>query len=57
MRRAIRENAGVPLRRVAEDIGVTAQAVALWEAGQRAPRAQYLVRYVALLDALREVAR
>ncbi len=52
-RRAIRLNAGLSMRSIADDLGVTTTAVRLWEVGQRNVSPDYLERYVALLDDLR----
>jgi DNA-binding transcriptional regulator YiaG len=35
---------------VAQELGVTREAVARWELGQRTPRPQMAQRYLALLD-------
>lgn len=55
--RAIREQARVSQVDVAADLKVHPTTVARWEAGVRRPRGELLVRYVELLDELREVAR
>jgi DNA-binding transcriptional regulator YiaG len=52
MRRAIRVEANASLRAIAEAVGVTPQAVAFWEQGQRTPRGDDLVRYVEVLSSL-----
>jgi len=52
MRRAIRLAANTSLRAVAEAVGVTPQAVAFWEQGDRTPAGQRLVRYVEVLRSL-----
>jgi DNA-binding transcriptional regulator YiaG len=57
MRRAVRVNARVSMRAIAEDIGVSVAAVALWEVGKREPRGQNLIRYAAALRDLAEVTR
>jgi transcriptional regulator with XRE-family HTH domain len=49
MRRALREAAGVSLSDVASVVGVTRQAVALWETGARTPCGANLDSYVAVL--------
>lgn len=54
--RAIREAARVSQVDVAEDLDVHPTTVARWEAGLRRPRGELLVRYVELLDQLREVS-
>ena len=51
-RRAIRETAGVSLRQIAIDLGVTPQCVALWEADATEPKAENAVRYIEVLMAL-----
>lgn len=52
-RRAIRESAGLSMRNLADDLGVTTTAVRLWEVGERNVSPEFLERYVALLDDLR----
>ncbi len=54
VRRAIRRAAGVSLEDIANVVGVTRQAVSLWELGQRTPRPRALNTYV---DALRALQR
>lgn len=56
MRRALRKAAGVSLSEVAAIIGVTRQAVALWEGGDRTPRGTNLDEYARVLRELRRVA-
>jgi len=51
-RRTIRERAGVSRSEVAREVGVTAQAVGLWESGQRCPRPKHLQAYVGVLQLL-----
>jgi transcriptional regulator with XRE-family HTH domain len=51
-RRHLREAAGLTQQDVAAALGVTREAVALWEAGRRRPRASRAVDYLALLDRL-----
>lgn len=51
-RRSIREGAGLSLSQVARAVGVSASAVALWEAGRRMPRPEHLAAYVRLLKRL-----
>jgi len=55
MRRAIRLAAGVSITQVAQEIGVTRQAVHFWETGIRRPSGPHLVAYVEILELLREV--
>jgi len=50
VRRELRRAAGVSLRDIADAIGVTREAVRLWELGQRRPRGANLDGY---LEALR----
>lgn len=52
VRRAIRQAARVSLADVAAVVGVTRQAVSLWELGQRTPRGPMLNTYVSTLRAL-----
>lgn len=54
VRRAIRRAAGVSLADVADVLGVTRQAVSMWELGERTPRGPLLHAY---LDALRALQR
>jgi transcriptional regulator with XRE-family HTH domain len=53
-RRALRQAAGVSLADVASVVGVSRQAVGLWEAGLRRPRGRNLDSYLHVLRALRE---
>jgi transcriptional regulator with XRE-family HTH domain len=53
MQRALREAAGASLAEVAEAVGVTRQAVSMWELGQRSPRAHYLEAYLEVQRAFR----
>jgi DNA-binding transcriptional regulator YiaG len=53
--RALRRGAGASQAEVAEVIGVTRQAVQLWEAGIRTPRGPNLDAYLGLLRAFRRV--
>jgi DNA-binding transcriptional regulator YiaG len=50
--RAIREEAGVSQRRLAEELGVHPVTVARWELGQRRPRGPVLTAYIELLRQL-----
>ena len=56
-RRALRQAAGVSLADVADVVGVTRQAVSLWELGARTPRNTNLRAYVEILRIFRESAR
>ena len=51
-RQLLRQRAGLSQRAFAAAIGVTREAVALWEAGKREPRDENLRRYLELLDRL-----
>ncbi len=51
-RRQIREGAGLSQIDVARVLGVTREAVALWELGRRTPRPDKALGYIALLDRL-----
>jgi transcriptional regulator with XRE-family HTH domain len=57
MRRAIRQRAGLPLSRVADELHVSIQAVSHWELGHREPRPEDLLAYSELLQSLEEAAR
>ena len=50
--RGLRLAAGLSLREVASDVGVTVSTVWRWEAGERRPRGAAAVRYADLLEAL-----
>ncbi|MFE1844376.1 helix-turn-helix domain-containing protein [Streptomyces sp. NPDC059515] len=52
--RQIREGAGLTQAAVADAIGVTPQAVALWESGRRTPRGPLLNRYAEAIETMRE---
>jgi transcriptional regulator with XRE-family HTH domain len=54
--RAIRQAAGLPLRSIADDLGVTRQAVFQWETGLRRPSGENLTRYLELLASLVELS-
>lgn len=54
-RRAIRENAGVTLGRLASVLGVTPSTVCNWEAGRRRPRGVNARAYGEALRALEQV--
>jgi DNA-binding transcriptional regulator YiaG len=50
--RRIRLRAGLSLAEVADPVGVTPAAVYRWEVGDRRPRGEAALRYLALLDEL-----
>jgi DNA-binding transcriptional regulator YiaG len=52
VRREIRERVGLSQADVARALGVTREAVAYWERGQRVPKAGTAARYLELLDRL-----
>ena len=52
-RRALRRAAGISLDDIAAVVGVTRQAVGLWEAGARTPQGPNLDSYAAVLETLR----
>ena len=52
-RRAIRVRSGATLEEVGELVGVTGEAVRLWETGQRTPSEIHRDDYVDVLDDLR----
>lgn len=52
-RRAIRVRAGVTLDEVGELVGVSGEAIRLWETGQRTPSDTHRDDYVDILDQLR----
>jgi transcriptional regulator with XRE-family HTH domain len=53
VRRALREAVGESLDGVARVVGVTRQAVAMWESGERTPRGENLESYVEVLRMFR----
>lgn len=53
IRRTLRRAAGASQADVAEVVGVTRQAVQLWEAGTRTPRGSNLGAYLEVLRAFR----
>lgn len=55
-RKAVREAAGLTLAQVASAIGVTPQAVGLWESGHRTPRGSLLGKYAEAISAMRELS-
>ena len=50
--RQLRENANLSQDEIAAAVGVTQQAVALWETGQRLPRGDHAAAYGRLLRRL-----
>ena len=55
--RAIRERAGITQALLAEELGVTRQAVSAWEAGRAAPHnSKHLAAYLKALDLMEEYA-
>lgn len=54
--RALRRSAGLTQEDLADTVGVSRQAIAAYEAGDRRPRGEHLRRYVEVLRALSEVA-
>jgi DNA-binding transcriptional regulator YiaG len=52
--KAIRAAAGVSQQRLADELGVCRVTVARWEIRARTPRGEIRLRYVDLLDQLRE---
>ncbi len=52
--RAIRQAAGVTQQQVADELGVNRVTVARYELGERSPRSELRLRYVELLETLRE---
>jgi transcriptional regulator with XRE-family HTH domain len=50
--RRIREQANVPMRFVAQNIGVQEATISRWEKGQRRPRGEAAMKWAALLDKL-----
>jgi DNA-binding transcriptional regulator YiaG len=52
-RRAIRVRAGATLEEVGDLVGVTSEAVRLWETGQRTPSETHRDDYIDVLDDLR----
>jgi DNA-binding transcriptional regulator YiaG len=57
VRREIREAAGVPQSRLAEELGVHVLTVHRWEAGTREPRGLLRLDYARLLRRLDEAVR
>lgn len=51
-RRAIRVRAGASLVEVGELVGVSGEAIRLWETGQRAPSETHRGDYIGVLDQL-----
>ena len=57
VRREIREAAGIPQARLAEELGVHVLTVHRWEAGTREPRGELRLGYARLLRRLDEAVR
>jgi len=57
VRREIREAAGIPQSRIAEELGVHVLTVHRWEAGTREPRGELRLDYARLLRQLDETVR
>jgi DNA-binding transcriptional regulator YiaG len=53
--KAIREAANIRLAEIARAIGVSFQAVASWESGNRCPTGEHAVRYLDVLWQLRRI--
>jgi transcriptional regulator with XRE-family HTH domain len=53
VQRALRKAAGASLAEVADAVGVTRQAVSMWELGQRSPRSGNLPAYLEVLRGFR----
>ena len=51
-RKQLREQSGLSQRDVGAALGVTREAVARWESGERHPRPANLCKYLELLDRL-----
>jgi DNA-binding transcriptional regulator YiaG len=51
--RAIRDEADVSQQQLADALGVNRVTVARWELGERVPRGELRLAYIALLDELR----
>jgi DNA-binding transcriptional regulator YiaG len=56
VRRALRIACGTTQDEIAQAMGCTRQAVALWEQGKRQPNGAHLATYVEILQALRAAA-
>jgi transcriptional regulator with XRE-family HTH domain len=52
--RSIRQAAGVTQHELADELGIDRVTVARWELGERTPRGELRLRYIRLLDELRE---
>jgi HTH-type transcriptional regulator/antitoxin MqsA len=52
--KAIRLAAGVTQQQIAVELQIDRVTVARWELGERTPRGELRLRYIALLDELRE---
>lgn len=52
--RAIRDEAGVSQQQLADELKVNRVTVARWELGERSPRGELRLRYIAVLEELAE---
>ncbi len=52
-RRSTRRGAGLSMRHIAEELGVSVTADGQWERGERTPRGRNLAAYVQLLETIR----
>ena len=52
--RAIRDAAGVSQQQMADELGINRVSLARWELGTRAPRGELRLRYIELLDELKD---
>ena len=52
--RAIRDEAGVSQQQLADELRINRVTVARWELGERVPRGELRLRYIALLEELAE---
>lgn len=51
-RRHLRNSAGISQAAIAEAVGVSREAVSLWESGLRTPSPEHAERYLEVLDQL-----
>jgi DNA-binding XRE family transcriptional regulator len=51
----IRRNAGVTMKELAEELGVTVQTLWRWENGKRTPRSEHAIAYALALRLLNEL--
>jgi DNA-binding transcriptional regulator YiaG len=54
--RALRKSHGLSIGDIARTVGVSRQAIAFWETGERRPQGENLSRYAAVIRMLREVS-